>query len=113
MEQVIFRFYAELNDMLPPERRTAAFPHAVFLPASVKDVIESFGVPHKEVGLMLVNSEPVEFTRLVRNFSDVCAAFLRSSGMLSGRCFTQIKTACGSSRVTGTRLKASPVYAMD
>jgi len=67
MEQVIFRFYAELNDLLPPERRMTAFPHAMFLPASVKDVIESFGVPHTEIGLILVNSEPVEFTHLIRN----------------------------------------------
>src|SRR5215469_10638028 len=67
MEQVIFRFYAELNDFLPPEQGITAFPHAVFLPASVKDVIESLGVPHTEVGLILVNSEPVKFTHLVRN----------------------------------------------
>jgi uncharacterized protein len=67
MERVTFRLYAELNDFLPPERRMAAIPHAVFLPASVKDVIESLGVPHTEVGLILVNSEPVEFTHLVRD----------------------------------------------
>jgi uncharacterized protein with PIN domain len=66
MEQVSFRFYAELNDFLSSERRMTAFSHAVFLPASVKDVIESLGVPHTEVDLILVNSEPVGFTYLVR-----------------------------------------------
>ncbi len=67
MEHVTFRFYAELNDFLPPERRMTAFPHAVFLRASVKDVIESLGVPHTEVDLILVNSVPVGFTYLVRD----------------------------------------------
>jgi len=67
MEQVIFRFYAELNDFLSPERRMTAFPHAVFLPASVKDVVESLGVPHTEVSLILVKSEPVGFAHLVRD----------------------------------------------
>lgn len=67
MEQMIFRFYAQLNDLLSLERRMTTFSHAVLLPASVKDVIESLGVPHTEVGLILVNSEPLEFTYLVRD----------------------------------------------
>jgi len=67
MEQVIFRFYAELNDFLSPERRMTAFSHALLLPASVKDVIESLGVPHTEVDLILVNAVPVGFTCPVRD----------------------------------------------
>ena len=67
MRQAIFRFYAELNDFLPPERREEAFPHAFLLPASVKDMIESLGVPHTEVDLMLVSSIPVHFTYLVED----------------------------------------------
>jgi uncharacterized protein len=62
MEQVTLRFYAELNDFLSLERRMRTFSHAVFLPASIKDVIESLGVPHTEVDVILVHSEPVEFT---------------------------------------------------
>lgn len=67
MEQLIFRFYAELNDFLSPERRMTAFSHSLFLPASVKDVIESLGVPHTEVDLILVNAAPVGFTYPVRD----------------------------------------------
>jgi uncharacterized protein with PIN domain len=67
MEQVTLRFYGELNDFLPPERRMTAFAHAVFLHASVKDVIESLGVPHTEVDLILVNSAPVGFTHLLQD----------------------------------------------
>jgi uncharacterized protein with PIN domain len=67
MQQTIFRFYAELNDFLPPGRRMKAFSHTVFLRASVKDIIESLGVPHTEVDLILVNGVPVGFKYLVRD----------------------------------------------
>jgi len=41
-----FRFYAELNDFLPPERRFTEFAYGFLDVAPVKDRIESFGVPH-------------------------------------------------------------------
>ena len=62
-----FRFYAELNDHLPPGQQFKAVEKHFFVPASVKDMIESFGVPHTEVDLILVNGESSEFTRLIRN----------------------------------------------
>jgi Mut7-C ubiquitin len=40
----VFRYYAELNDFLPPARRFVPFAHNFELPASVKDMIESMGV---------------------------------------------------------------------
>jgi uncharacterized protein with PIN domain len=43
-----------------------AFAHAFELPASVKDMIESLGVPHTEVDLILANGESVDFTYLVQ-----------------------------------------------
>lgn len=61
MQQATFRFYAELNDFLSPERRKMAFSHPVAPRASVKDVIEALGVPHTEVELILVNGVPVGF----------------------------------------------------
>jgi len=63
--QVILRFYGELNDFLSPEQRMRAFARPLFLPASIKDVIESLGVPHTEVDLILVNSVPRGFGYLV------------------------------------------------
>ena len=56
-----FRFYAELNDFLPPEQRHREFVHEFGGIATVKDRIESVGVPHTEVDLILVNQEPVDF----------------------------------------------------
>jgi len=64
--QVILRFYGELNDFLSPEQRRKAFAHPLLLSASVKDVIESLGVPHTEVDLILVNTAPVGFRYRVR-----------------------------------------------
>ncbi len=57
-----FRFYAELNDFLPPERRMVAFDYTFERPASVKDLTEALGVPHTEVDLIIANGESVDFT---------------------------------------------------
>ena len=61
-----FRFYEELNDFLPPERRRVAFDYSVAGTRSVKDAIESIGVPHTEVDLVLVDGESVGFGRVLR-----------------------------------------------
>lgn len=63
----VFRYYAELNDFLPRSRRFASFKHSFELPGSVKDMIESMGVPHTEVDLILLNGTPVEFSCQVRD----------------------------------------------
>lgn len=62
-----FRFYEELNDFLPVHRRKVAFDHCFEQRASVKDVIESLGVPHPEIELILVNGESVDFSYIVRD----------------------------------------------
>jgi hypothetical protein len=44
MHQVYFRFYAELNELLPPTKRGSCFAHGLDPAASLKDVIEALGV---------------------------------------------------------------------
>lgn len=65
MYRVTIRFYEELNDFLEPSRRKrdidAVFPER----RSVKDLVESLGVPHVEVDLILINGESVDFSRIV------------------------------------------------
>lgn len=56
-----FRFYAELNDFLPPERRKTAFAYAFDRRTSIKDAIEALGVPHPEVELIIVDGRSVDF----------------------------------------------------
>lgn len=60
-----FRFYAELNDFLPPPLRQAAVELSFSGTPSVKDSIEALGVPHPEVDLILVDGQPAGFDYLI------------------------------------------------
>jgi len=60
-----FRFYEELNDFLAPERRKRDIDVPIDRSRSVKDAIESLGVPHPEVDLILVDGASVDFTHLL------------------------------------------------
>jgi uncharacterized protein with PIN domain len=59
-----------------PERRHVAWSYAAEGGASVKDVIERFGVPHPEVDLILVNGKSVAFEYGVQD-ADRIAVFPR------------------------------------
>ncbi len=61
------RFYAELGDLLPPEWRARDVERAAAPGQTVKDLIESMGVPHTEVDLILVNGEPVDFAHRLKD----------------------------------------------
>jgi uncharacterized protein len=65
MVMATFRFYEELNDFLPRERRHKAFTAACARAATTKHMIEALGVPHTEVELVLVNGESSDFDRLI------------------------------------------------
>ena len=67
MARVQLRFYEELNDFLAPALRKVAFSHTFDRRASIKDMIESFGVPHTEVEIILVNGESVDFSYIVQD----------------------------------------------
>ncbi|HWJ94723.1 MAG TPA: Mut7-C RNAse domain-containing protein, partial [Telluria sp.] len=62
-----FRFYQELNDFLPRERRGQTFAAPCARAATTKHMIEALGVPHTEVELVLVNGESTSFDRLVED----------------------------------------------
>ena len=59
------RFYAELNDFLPENRRQREFSYGFVGTPSVKDVIEAVGVPHTEVDVILVDGKSVDFAHLL------------------------------------------------
>ena len=61
MFTVLLRFYEELNDFLPWKHRKCEYAVTSNDARSVKDLIESEGVPHTEVDLILVNGESVGF----------------------------------------------------
>lgn len=58
-KSITLRFYEELNDFLPPEKRKTSYSRELFLSPAVKDVVEAEGVPHTEVDLVLVNGKSV------------------------------------------------------
>jgi uncharacterized protein with PIN domain len=61
MPSVLLRFYAELNDFLPPSRRQAEFVQDFGTGATVKDIVEAAGVPHTEIDLIVAGGRSVGF----------------------------------------------------
>lgn len=64
---VAIRFYEELNDFLKGYPLKRDLEISFYGKRSVKDLIESFGVPHVEVDLILVNGEPAGFGHFLEN----------------------------------------------
>lgn len=60
-DSITIRFYEELNDFLHFSRRKIAFNFILTGKRTIKDIIESLGVPHTEVDLILANQKPVQF----------------------------------------------------
>jgi uncharacterized protein with PIN domain len=66
-QEAVFRFYGELNDFLPLPRRQVSFGVRFLDEASVKDRIEGLGVPHPEVGLVVIDGEPADLGTRIRH----------------------------------------------
>ena len=61
-----FRFYEELNDFLPEAQRKRDLAIEIDRARSVRDAIESAGIPHPEVDLVIVDGTSVGFDHLLR-----------------------------------------------
>jgi len=61
MKKAEFRFYEELNDFLPREKRKKSFTYQYFGRPTIKDAIEACGVPHPEIEIILINGKSVGF----------------------------------------------------
>ena len=64
---ITIRFYEELNFFLKKHPKKQNIQFTYYGKRSVKDLIESFGVPHVEVDLILVNSKSVDFSYILNN----------------------------------------------
>ena len=62
-----FRFYEELNDFLPTDQQKVNFEMEFERRASIKDMIESIGIPHTEVELILINGQSVSFSYILKD----------------------------------------------
>lgn len=67
MASAEFSFRGELNDFLPVDRRHVRFRRRVEEHSTIKDTIESLGVPHTEIGRVLVNGKPVALESRIRD----------------------------------------------
>jgi uncharacterized protein with PIN domain/sulfur carrier protein ThiS len=71
MKSVSIRFYEELNDFLPQVKRKKRYDIHLSGRQTVKDLIESQGVPHTEIDLILVNGQPVTFGKILHEGDDI------------------------------------------
>jgi uncharacterized protein with PIN domain len=76
MIEVTVRVYGPLNDFLPASHRQKPWTRAVQGHPSVKDLLESTGVPHPEIDLILVNGTSVAFDHPIQD-GDRIAVFPR------------------------------------
>lgn len=65
MPHADFRFHDRLNDFLPRAPRGGTLSRDVSRRAAIKDVIESLGVPHTEVDVILVDGVSVGFEHIL------------------------------------------------
>ncbi|MFO7527065.1 MAG: Mut7-C RNAse domain-containing protein [Ignavibacteriaceae bacterium] len=65
------RFYEELNDFLPDDKKKTRIEHQFIDRTSVKDLIESMGVPHTEIDMVLVNGKSVSFDCIINDKDDI------------------------------------------
>jgi uncharacterized protein with PIN domain len=66
MKSICLRFYAELNDFLPEVKKQVMYSYSFWGAPSIKDIIESEGIPHTEVDLILANGKSVGFDYRVK-----------------------------------------------
>ena len=66
MSTARFSFHGDLAMFLPKRLRAGAFQHAAARAATLKNAIESLGVPHTEVGALTVNGSPATLQRILR-----------------------------------------------
>lgn len=66
MNHASFCFHGEINFFLPHRQRHTIIKHPFDWKASIKDMVESLGVPHCEIELLTVNHVAVDFEYIVQ-----------------------------------------------
>ena len=79
MSLASFRVHGGLGNFLAHDRRGVSFDYACARAATIKQAVESLGVPHTEIGRVLVNGVPATLARIVRE-GDVIEVFPHEPG---------------------------------
>ena len=67
MKRAVLRFYEELNDHLPDDKKKRDFVCVFEGEPSIADLLKAVGVPGSEVDLVLCNSESVSLAHVIQN----------------------------------------------
>jgi hypothetical protein len=67
MPTATFRFYEELNDFLPNNKKKVDFEVTFNGGKSIKKIIEEFGIPQAKVDLVLINGKSVDFYYMIKD----------------------------------------------
>ena len=89
------KFHEDLRFFLKSKARSEVLERILVEKTSVKDVIESCGVPHPEVDLILVNSKPVDFSHVIVKDADIDLYPVRSQCLLFKEKRLQVRSAVG------------------
>lgn len=65
-QKICIKFHGRLSKLLPSKSRKFIL-HQFIDQTSIKDLIESFNIPHTEVDVILVNKKSVNFDYLIQN----------------------------------------------
>jgi len=71
MATATFTIVDDLNFFLPRQHKNKPITHSWDWKASIKDMIESFGVPHPEIDLIVVNGKSVDFEYIMQDGDEV------------------------------------------
>jgi uncharacterized protein len=80
--RVRLKFHDDLTFFLKSKTNNKVIERNLGEKTSVKDVIESCGVPHPEVDLILVNSKPVDFSHPIVKDADIDLYPVQSQSLL-------------------------------
>jgi uncharacterized protein len=70
-KKIYIRFYDDLNDFLPEPKKQQRFIFTIIDRTSVKDAIESIGIPHIEIDVIIVNGISVDFNYLINDNDNI------------------------------------------
>ncbi len=98
MHNILIRFYGDLNDLVSKQKRQVEYCVNLKFRTSVKDLIESQGVPHPEIGLVLVNGNNIDSDILLKD-GDIVSVYPKTGMFLDD--------VGGYDNFTGTKSKVS------
>ena len=64
-EEIYLRFYEELNDYLPPDRKKREFPYQINGVIGIGKMLQALAVPASEVELVMVNGSSVDLAHFL------------------------------------------------